>query len=180
MVETMAQQAHTAGTHAHEMPFGAQVLGDGRVRFRLYAPACEHVGLALRGQERQMDMQPEGGGWFECVTAEAQAGTQYRFVLPDGTQVPDPASRFQPEDVNGPSEVVDPEAHTWTDASWAGLAWHEAVIYELHIGTFTQEGTFLAAIGRLDHLRNLGVTAIEIMPVGDFAGDRGWGYDGVL
>ena len=94
--------------------------------------------------------------------------------------MPDPASRFQPEDVHGPSEVIDPAAYRWPDESWRGRPWHEAVLYELHVGAFTPEGTFRAAIGRLDHLASLGVTAIEIMPVGDFPGRRNWGYDGVL
>ena len=96
-----------------------------------------------------------------------------------GCFVPDPASRFQPEDVHGPSEVVDPAAYAWADRDWRGRPWHEAVIYELHIGTFTPEGSFIGAIGKLDHLASLGVTAIEIMPVADFPGRRNWGYDGV-
>ncbi len=165
---------------SHSMPFGAEVLPDGRVRFRLFAPAAERVALAIQGQERQAEMRPLGGGWHECVTEQAGVGSRYRFVLPDGTHVPDPVSRFQPEDVNGPSEVIAPGSYTWRDGAWKGRAWHEAVIYELHIGTFTPEGTFRAAIGKLDHLRDLGVTVMEIMPVGDFSGDRGWGYDGVL
>ncbi|ODN68959.1 Malto-oligosyltrehalose trehalohydrolase [Methylobrevis pamukkalensis] len=94
--------------------------------------------------------------------------------------MPDPGSRFQPDDVLGPSEVVDPAAFAWEDAGWTGRPWHEAVIYELHVGTFTQEGTFRAVIDRLDHLVRLGVTAIELMPVGEFGGTRNWGYDGVL
>ncbi|HVY14621.1 MAG TPA: alpha-amylase family glycosyl hydrolase, partial [Rhodopila sp.] len=119
-------------------------------------------------------------GWHVADVPDAGPGTLYRFVLPDGLSVPDPASRFQPQDVHGPSEVVDPDHYVWNDASWHGRPWHEAVIYELHIGAFTPEGTFRAAIGRLDHLQVLGVTAIEIMPVADFPGTRNWGYDGVL
>ena len=119
-------------------------------------------------------------GWHECVTAEAGPGTRYSFVLPSGMRVPDPASRYQPEDVHGASEVVDPKLYEWRDQSWTGRPWDEVVLYELHIGTFTDEGTFLCAIDRLDHLVELGVTAIEIMPVADFAGTRNWGYDGVL
>jgi maltooligosyltrehalose trehalohydrolase len=102
------------------------------------------------------------------------------FQLPDGTKVPDPASRYQPEDVHGPSEVIDPSAYPWTDGAWAGRPWHEAVVYELHAGAFTAAGNFAAAIERLDHLAELGVTAIEIMPASDFPGNRNWGYDGVL
>ncbi len=165
---------------SHGMPFGAEVLPEGGVRFRLFAPAADRVGIAIQGQERQAEMRPLGNGWHECVTEQAGAGTRYRFVLPDGTHVPDPVSRFQPEDVSGPSEVIAPGSYTWMDGGWKGRAWHEAVIYELHIGTFTPEGTFRGAIGKLDHLKDLGVTVIEIMPVGDFSGARGWGYDGVL
>lgn len=171
----------TAGiVRKHEMPFGAEVREDGAVRFRLYAPACEQVYLALGGRERHLRMEAQGDGWHECVTGEAGPGTRYRFVLPDGLHVADPASRYQPEDVSGPSEVVDPAAYVWSDGEWTGRSWHEVVLYELHVGAFTAEGTFQAAIGKLDYLRELGVTAVEIMPVGDFAGNRGWGYDGVL
>ncbi len=167
-------------TRVHRMPFGSQVQPDGSVRFRLFAPAVETVALALSGRERQIEMQPSGDGWFECITAVAATGSRYRFVLPDGTQVADPVSRFQPEDVAGPSEVINPAGHLWQDGDWKGVPWNEAVIYELHVGAFTPEGTFRAAIEKLDHLQKLGVTVIEIMPIGDFAGDRGWGYDGVL
>ena len=125
-------------------------------------------------------MERLGEGWHELVTDRARAGTRYRFVLPDGLRVPDPASRYQPEDVHGPSEVIDPAAYIWGDAGWNGRAWEDAVVYELHIGAFTPEGTFRAAIDKLDHLVALGVTAIEIMPIGDFPGRRNWGYDGVL
>jgi malto-oligosyltrehalose trehalohydrolase len=125
-------------------------------------------------------MRAEGGGWHVLRTDAAAPGSRYRFVLPDGLHVPDPASRFQPEDVHGPSEVIDPAAHRWSDAAWRGRPWAEAVVYELHIGTFTPEGSFRGAIGRLDHLVALGVTAIEIMPIADFPGARNWGYDGVL
>jgi malto-oligosyltrehalose trehalohydrolase len=118
-------------------------------------------------------------GWHELFVPGAGAGARYRFVLPDGLRVPDPASRFQPEDVHGPSEVVDPAAHAWRDAAWRGRRWEEAVITELHVGTFTPEGSFRAAIGKLDHLAALGVTGIEIMPIAAFPGQRSWGYDGV-
>ncbi|HEU4634785.1 MAG TPA: alpha-amylase family glycosyl hydrolase, partial [Edaphobacter sp.] len=102
------------------------------------------------------------------------------FVLPDDTEVPDPASRYQPEDVYGPSEVIDPKAYAWNDAGWCGRDWREAVLYEMHIGTFTLAGQYRTAIERLDHLQELGVTAIELMAVADFPGRRNWGYDGVL
>lgn len=114
------------------------------------------------------------------MVADARAGARYRFVLPDGREVPDPASRFQPQDVHGPSEVVDLSAYRWKTGDWTGRPWEEMVIYELHIGCFTPQGTFRAAIERLDHLRELGVTALQIMPLSDFPGRYNWGYDGVL
>jgi malto-oligosyltrehalose trehalohydrolase len=160
------------------MPFGAELQADGKVRFRLWAPPHRQIQIELDGEARAMQPVPEG--WHELVTDRARAGTRYRFVLPDGLRVPDPASRYQPEDVHGPSEVVDPGAYLWRDAGWRGRPWEEAVVYELHIGAFTPEGTFRAVIGKLDHLVALGVTAIEIMPIGDFPGRRNWGYDGVL
>jgi malto-oligosyltrehalose trehalohydrolase len=163
----------------HQMPFGAELVADG-VRFRLWAPKHDHISLDIGGDERPRPMLPVGDGWHELVTAAAQTGSLYRFVLPDGLHVPDPASRFQPMDVHGPSEVVDPAGYQWCDADWRGRAWPECVIYELHVGAFTPEGKFRAAIGRLDYLRELGVTAIELMPIGDFPGRWNWGYDGVL
>jgi malto-oligosyltrehalose trehalohydrolase len=114
------------------------------------------------------------------VSRAAPAGTRYRFQVDGGLLVPDPASRFQPDDVHGPSEVVDPLAYEWTDEGWTGLDAAALVFYELHVGTFTPEGTFAATAGRLDHLRDLGVTAVELMPVADFPGRWGWGYDGAL
>ncbi|MGF7175003.1 malto-oligosyltrehalose trehalohydrolase [Azospirillum doebereinerae] len=165
---------------SHAMPFGAEVQPDGSVRFALWAPSVGAVTLLLEETGDRLPMAAQGDGWFTVTTAQAQAGTRYRFVLPDGLAVPDPASRHQPDDIHGPSEVIDPGVHAWTDAGWAGRPWHETVLYELHVGTFTEEGTFRAAIDRLDDLVELGVTAIELMPVADFPGTRNWGYDGVL
>ncbi|HEY0833935.1 MAG TPA: malto-oligosyltrehalose trehalohydrolase [Azospirillum sp.] len=165
---------------AHAMPFGAQVLPDGTVRFRLWAPTGGHVSLLIDDIGGPLPMLSRPDGWFEWSTAQAHAGTRYRFVLPGGREVPDPASRFQPDDVHGFSEVIDPTVYPWSDAAWRGRPWHETILYELHVGTFTPEGTFRAAIGRLDDLVELGVTAIELMPVGDFPGARNWGYDGAL
>jgi malto-oligosyltrehalose trehalohydrolase/4-alpha-glucanotransferase len=171
--------AAATATRMHRMPFGAEILADGRIRFRLWAPSHKEIGLELDGAE-SVPMQPADEGWHELVTDRARPGTRYRFILPNGLRVPDPASRHQPEDVHGPSEVIDPAAHAWRDAGWRGRPWEEAVVYELHVGAFTPEGTFRAAIGRLDHLVSLGITAIQIMPVSDFPGRRNWGYDGVL
>ena len=159
------------------MPFGAEVVPDG-VRFRLWAPGAEQVQLDLDG--RHLEMQPGGDGWFERLEASAGAGTLYRYRIDGGLAVPDPASRFQPQDVDGPSEVIDPAAFQWDDGGWRGRPWNEAVIYELHVGCFTPSGNYSGVQERLEHLKRLGVTAIELMPLADFAGKRNWGYDGVL
>ncbi|MBP2299057.1 malto-oligosyltrehalose trehalohydrolase [Azospirillum picis] len=165
---------------SHAMPFGAEVQPDGSVRFSLWAPSAASVLLSLEDGGPPLPMEDQGDGWYGLTTARAQAGSRYRFVLPDGLAVPDPASRYQPDDVHGVSEVIDPGVHAWADAAWTGRPWHETVLYELHVGTFTPAGTFLSAIERLDDLVELGVTAIELMPVADFPGARNWGYDGVL
>ena len=124
-------------------------------------------------------MDEGGGGWFELTVSEAGAGIRYRFEA-NGVRVPDPASRFNPDDVHRASEVIDPAAFAWRDTAWCGRPWEEAVVYELHVGTFSPEGTFRGVTERLDYLAELGVTAIELMPVADFPGARNWGYDGVL
>ena len=165
----------------HSMPFGGEVRGDGSVRFRLWAPQAHRVEVWL--ENASMDRLPLNKlqqGWFELITDQAAAGTLYRFQIDGDIKVPDPASRFQPRDVHGPSEVVNPEAFDWQDSQWRGLPWEEAVIYELHIGAFTPQGTFHALEEKVDYLRDLGITAVELMPVADFAGSRNWGYDGVL
>ena len=163
------------------MPYGAQITGQG-VRFRLWAPSCEKVALCLADgpRERMLPMGACGNGWFELTAPRTGAGTRYRFEVNDGLCVPDPASRFNPDDVHGASEVIDPADFDWQDAAWRGRPWEEAVIYELHVGTFSPEGTFTGLMERLDYLVELGVTAIELMPVADFPGARNWGYDGVL
>ena len=168
------------GEKLHPMPFGAELLQDGSVRFRVWAPEAAFLQLALEGAAEMQPMAAVDGGWHELTTAAASAGSLYRYVLPNGLQVPDPASRFQPHDVNGPSEVIDPAAYRWRSHAWRGCSWERAVLYETHVGTFTPEGTFLAAIGKLEHLASIGVTAIEVMSIGDFSGRWNWGYDGVL
>jgi len=163
------------------MPFGADVLPDGSVRFRLWAPAAKKASLCLEDEtKRQISLTQLEQGWFELITREATPGARYRFLINGETKVPDPASRFQPADVHGPSEVLDPAAFEWKDDRWRGRPWEEAVIYELHIGAFTPEGTFRGVEEKLDYLRALGITAVELMPVADFPGARNWGYDGVL
>jgi 1,4-alpha-glucan branching enzyme len=164
----------------HDMPFGAALRADGSARFRLWAPSAQRVDLALLNPPAQVPMRPLADGWFECEVAGARAGLRYAYRIDGGLQVPDPASRFNPDDAHGPSALVDPRAYGWRDADWRGRPWLDAVVYELHIGTFTPEGTFAAAIERLDDLAQLGVSALELMPVADFPGARNWGYDGVL
>jgi maltooligosyltrehalose trehalohydrolase len=170
--------------HRHAMPFGAELVGaaaDG-VRFRLWAPGAPSVVLEWShgAQWHEAPMRPAAGGWHEVLVAQAHAGDLYRYSLPGGLRVPDPASRCNPHDVHGPSQVIDPEAFPWSDDAWTGRPWEEAVIYELHVGAFTPEGSFEAAQRRLADLAALGITAIELMPLADFPGRRNWGYDGVL
>jgi malto-oligosyltrehalose trehalohydrolase len=141
------------------------------------------VALALEspaGPARILPLERRADGWSELVTDQAHAGSRYRFAVGGETLVPDPASRRNPQGVHGPSEVVDPEAFEWTDDEWRAPRWRDSVVYELHVGTFTPEGTFAGVADKLEHLQRLGVTAIELMPIAEFPGARGWGYDGVL
>jgi maltooligosyltrehalose trehalohydrolase len=171
---TRSGLTNTSG-FAHRLPFGAELNDDGTTSFRLWAPACARVTLDLQPGIRH-DMTPRGGGWFSARVA-APAGTRYRFVLPDGLAVPDPASRLQDGDVHGWSVVVDPRDHAWKHPRWRGRPWREVVIYELHPGLM---GGFVGIARHLERLRDLGVTAIELMPINEFPGGRNWGYDGVL
>lgn len=169
-----------AARRAHRMPFGAEVREDGTTRFRLWAPGARQVELWLEEPGRAVGMPRDAGGWAEYVTREAPPGTRYRYRIDGALLVPDPAARFQPGDVHGASEVVDPLAHAWTDTAWAGLPRERLVLYELHVGAFSAAGTYAGVAERLDHLVSLGVTAVELMPLADFPGRWGWGYDGVL
>jgi malto-oligosyltrehalose trehalohydrolase len=163
------------------MPFGSEYRDDGSVRFRLWAPAARQVDVCVADANKSMRaLEQCDGGWFEIVTDAAKPGSQYYFRIDSEREVPDPASRFQPRDVHGPSEVIDPLAFDWRDQAWRGRPWEEAVIYELHVGAFTPAGTFSAVGERLDYLVDLGITAVELMPVADFPGKRNWGYDGVF
>jgi maltooligosyltrehalose trehalohydrolase len=166
----------------HAMPFGAQLTESGAVRFRLWAPKAHKVELVLTGPSapQSATMQSSGDGWFALETHAAHPGSLYRYRIDGAQEVPDPASRFNPQGVHGPSEVIDAGAYAWDDATWRAPAWHAAVIYELHVGTFDPAGTYAAIIPRLAQLVRLGVTAIELMPLAAFPGERGWGYDGVL
>jgi malto-oligosyltrehalose trehalohydrolase len=173
-----------AGTPAgvrrrHAMPFGAAPLAAGGVRFALWAPAPRAVDLVL-GDGRVLPMPRDAAAWARLDVAGAGPGTRYRFRVDGGLHVPDPAARFQPGGVHGESEVIDPEAYPWRDDGWGGVPAEALAFYELHVGTFTPAGTFRATAERLPYLRELGVTALELMPVATFPGARGWGYDGVL
>ena len=154
--------------------FGASLTGHG-VTFRLWAPAVASVNLVL---DRKISM-PKSDGWFVLHVDDATAGARYAFEIDDEITIPDPASHFQPDDVHGPSEVID-HGFGWECHQWRGLPWYEAVFSELHVGTFTAEGTFGAVVSKLDHLQRTGITAIELMPLADFPGRWNWGYDGVL
>jgi maltooligosyltrehalose trehalohydrolase len=168
--------------HAHCLPFSAQLLGATGskpcTRFRFWAPSCKSVQVAIENGPAQgaHEMTAAGNGWFEA-TVEGGAGTLYRFRLDGEQAVPDPASRFQPQDVHGPSEVIDPRAYRWEHTNWHGRPWEETVLYELHVGAM---GGYAGVQKRLPALVALGVTAIELMPLNDFPGKHNWGYDGVL
>ncbi|HXE81289.1 MAG TPA: malto-oligosyltrehalose trehalohydrolase [Vicinamibacterales bacterium] len=157
---------------------GAVPQGDGTA-FCVWAPAARRVEVVISGNpDRIVRLTRDRDGYFSGFVEGARAGDRYRYRLDGSRLLPDPASRFQPEGVHGPSEIVDPSAFEWSDAAWRGIRREDLVIYELHIGTFTSEGTFAAARERLADLAALGVTAIEIMPVAEFPGSRNWGYDG--
>ncbi len=161
------------------LPIGAEILVGGGVGFRVWAPARRRVEVVLDdGLAIELDSEP--GGYWSGRSESAAAGTRYRYRL-DGEELllPDPASRFQPEGPHGPSEVIDPDAYAWSEQDWQGVDRDDQVIYEMHVGTFTPEGTWSAATRELPALRDVGITVIEVMPVADFPGRFGWGYDGV-
>lgn len=156
--------------------FGPKLTEAG-AQFRLWAPAAKRVDVLL---DKPHTLTRGEDGWFTADIAGVKPGACYRFRVDDEIDVPDPASDFQPDDVSGPSEVIDHAAFAWQATNWRGRPWQDAVIVEAHVGTFTAQGTYRAMIGRLDHLVETGVTVLELMPLADFAGSRNWGYDGVL
>jgi maltooligosyltrehalose trehalohydrolase len=160
----------------NERQFGPRLTADG-ASFRLWAPAAKRVDLLL---EQSHPLRRGEDGWFAADIPGAKAGARYKFRIDDEIDVPDPASAFQPDDVSGPSEVIDHAAYPWRARDWRGRPWQETALIETHVGTFTQDGTYRAMIGKLDHLKATGITALELMPLADFAGSRNWGYDGVL
>jgi maltooligosyltrehalose trehalohydrolase len=169
------------------MPFGAQLLPEGGTRFRLWAPSSPQVILELRisnANEALVREMSAAKGWHEVTVKEAAAGWRYQFIVQSkaapALAVPDPASRSNPDGVHGASAIVDPRAYSWRYPDWSGHTWPDAVIYELHVGAFTEEGSFTAAAQRLPELADLGITALQLMPLAAFPGKRNWGYDGVL
>jgi maltooligosyltrehalose trehalohydrolase len=157
---------------------GAVYLGERTCRFRVWAPEHERVGVRLLKNDRLISMARTSCGYHEAIVQEAQPGDLYFFQLEDGNQRGDPASRLQPQGVHGPSAIVNPE-FAWADQDWRGIALKDYIIYELHVGSFTAAGTFAALTSYLDYFSELGVTAIELMPIAQFPGARNWGYDGV-
>jgi maltooligosyltrehalose trehalohydrolase len=172
------------------IPIGAEVQRDGSVHFRVWAPHAKIIEVVIEGNEESVrpsraahtsrGLKREPGGYHSGIVAGARVGTLYRYrVDRKNSLLPDPASRFQPDGPHGPSEVVDPSTFRWSDRRWKGVAATGQVLYELHVGTFTQEGTWIAAAEHLHELATIGITVVEIMPVADFPGRFGWGYDGV-
>ena len=186
----MRRRASTADVH-RRLPVGAEPVRGGGVHFRVWAPARSRVAVVVEGMlgdaggaeevgGRSFELEPDAAGYFSGFVEDASAGTLYRFRLDEARGTfPDPASRFQPGGPHGPSCVVDPSAYAWGDDDWRGCDARGQVLYELHVGTFTREGTWTAAERELPALSDLGITVLEVMPIADFAGEFGWGYDGV-
>jgi maltooligosyltrehalose trehalohydrolase len=158
---------------------GAAYLGENACRFRVWAPSIAVLGVRLLQTERLVPLESAGGGYYETVVEDVHPGDSYLYQLGPDKQRPDPASRFQPQGVHGPSTVVDRE-FPWSDGDWSGIALEDYIIYELHVGCFSPAGTFEAVIPFLDYLKDVGITAVELMPVAQFPGTRNWGYDGVF
>jgi maltooligosyltrehalose trehalohydrolase len=173
-----ASKSEAAQAGRWELRFGARPQGDGSTVFRVWAPRAGGLGVKVLGDvPRALPLEDVGGGVFEARVPGVAAGADYFYVV-NGNERPDPVSRSQPAGVHGPSRVVAPEAFAWTDEGWKGAGLKDYVVYELHTGTFTPEGTFESVIPKLAHLKSLGVTAVELMPVAEFPGARNWGYDG--
>lgn len=161
------------------MRLGAWYLGNERCEFFVWAPFSKEVKLNMVfPQKRIIHMEPWEDGYWYLLADDIYPGMQYLYKLDKLVDRPDLASHFQPEGVHGPSEVVDHRSFIWTDNNWQGLPLNEMIIYELHVGTFSPEGTFDGIIQRLNYFKELGINAIEIMPVAQFPGERNWGYDG--
>jgi maltooligosyltrehalose trehalohydrolase len=179
-----AQPTSAVPALSRRLPIGAEPIGDDGTRFRVWAPRSTRASVVLVNADGSPQaeaplVQPDASGHFSGVVADARAGSRYWLQLDDGRRYPDPASRFQPEGPHGPSEVVDP-AFAWRDHDWPGVTMTAPVVYELHVGTFTSGGTYAAAAAELPALAALGISIVEMMPVAEFPGRFGWGYDGVL
>ena len=178
----ISDAAKPRARYKRKLPVGAEIcVAEGGVHFRVWAPKCQQVMLVFDDTDLvPLEMEREEDGHFSQLVPNAGAGMLYRFKLDGQSQLyPDPVSRFQPGGVHSSSQIVDSSAFTWTDSSWPGVPAEGQVLYEMHIGTFTKEGTWAAATQRLADLKDLGVTCLEVMPVNEFAGRWGWGYDGV-
>lgn len=165
-------------------PAGAEVLKSGGVSFRVWAPEHKKIEIAFLDKDKfevisLNEMEPEPEGYFSLISFEAKNNSLYKFRIDDGELYPDPFSKFQPSGPYGPSQVIDPDIFQWSDKDWKGIHLPGQIFYEMHIGTFTKEGTFKSAIEKLHELAELGITTLEVMPVADFCGNFGWGYDGV-
>lgn len=183
-VTTTLQSANFKVQHQRRLPIGAEVTSDGGTHFRVWAPQCQTLEVALgadRGDNsgELIELTRDEKGYFAGHVEQAQAGDRYYYRLDHEELCPDPASRFQPEGPHGPSQIVNPQEFSWSDQDWKGCGSENQVVYEMHVGTFTQEGTWSAAIHELPYLAELGITVIEVLPVADFPGEFGWGYDGV-
>lgn len=163
------------------LDLGAAAIDKQRVNFRVWAPKAERLSVKVLSGDKEslLSLEKDGKGYFNGTADDVRAGDRYMYLLNDASEFPDPASRFQPEGVHAPSEIVDADAFKWNDEAWKGMLLADFIIYELHTGTFTKEGTFEAVIPWLDYLKELGITALELMPVSQFPGQRNWGYDGV-
>ena len=167
-------------TTLRRLPVGAEPQQGEAAHFRVWAPAHRTVQVRLESPAaRSVALEPEGNGYFSALVPAVAPGALYRYCLDGGAPLPDPASRFQPQGPHGPSQMVDASAFRWTDRNWHGVNLHGQVIYEMHVGTFTREGTWAAAAGQLERLAEVGITVLEVMPVCEFPGAFGWGYDGV-
>jgi len=167
------------GSFPNKTRLGANRLPDGSWEFLLWAPNSHKVSLSFVSGKQLLEMEPMGRGYFRAVVKDPDANSRYFFHLEDGRELPDPASRFQPEGVHGASQIVDIRAFCWTDQRWVGRPLEGSIFYELHVGTYTAQGTFEGLIPYISYLADLGVTTVELMPVAQFPGARNWGYDGV-
>lgn len=162
------------------MNIGASYLGKGQCEFGVWAPAIRNMEIKIcTPEKRLLPMTKCGGGYWHLLAEDIAPGTDYFYQLDNDIERPDPASSYQPQGVHGPSRVIDQSVFKWTDQDWCGQPQEHLIIYEIHVGTFTPEGTFAAVIPRIAELKDLGITAIELMPVAQFPGERNWGYDGV-